>query len=83
MGNESVAPQREASPELLSELSHHGFTMDHSTATLLFKIQGIAQLIRNATAELRTDEPIPDGVQTSIWAVEDLATDALKRAGLA
>jgi hypothetical protein len=83
MATESVAPRREAPPEEVSCLASHNFTMDHATATLLFKIQGIAQLMRNATAELRVDEPTPDGVQTSIWAIEDLATDALKRAGLA
>ena len=66
-----------------ADLSMHNDTMDNETAAFLFKISGLAELAREATCQLRIDEPTPDGVPETISVIRDLAQAALERAGCA
>ena len=76
MASESVnAPGR--------NLRGHNNVADSGTVEILFKLQGVLTLLRNATDQLRVDEPCPDGVDTGIWAAAHLVDEALSRAGMA
>ena len=73
--------QNELTPEMQLDLSVHRYAMDSETAAILYKVSGIAVLIRNATGDLGVNEPMPDGVAEAFWAIEDMIAGALKRAG--
>lgn len=83
MAKQSVAPVRnfELTEEKRLDLAIHNFVADSETVTLLLKAQGVAQLVRDVTSQLEGDEPMPQRVQTSIWVIQDLIDEALRRAG--
>lgn len=83
MAKQSVAPVRnfELTEEKRLDLAIHNFVADAETVTLLLKAQGVAQLVRDVTSQLAVDEPMPQRVQTSIWVIQDLIDEALRRAG--
>lgn len=62
-------------------LSMYNNVADAGTMALLWKLQGVLRLLREATSQLKIEEPCPDGVDMGIWAAEHLCDDALRRAG--
>lgn len=64
------------------DLSIHGYAMDSDTACALHKIDGILELIRNAIDDVHIGDPVPDGVQSSVWAAHDILSAAMVRGGI-
>jgi hypothetical protein len=75
MASDSVTDERGNALDMYNNVA------DAGTMALLWKLQGVLHLLREATCQLKVEEPCPDGVDTGIWAAQHLVDDALCRAG--
>jgi len=65
-----------------TDLEMHNCAMDSETACLLHKVDGVLALVREAMNGCGIGEPVPDGVDSAIWAAHDILADAMTRGGL-
>ena len=64
------------------ELAIHGYTMDDETACKLHRLAGILILVRNSMADLGINDPVPDGVDDGLWALQDILDSIMVRGGI-
>jgi hypothetical protein len=84
MAREIVSPTKMATDnptkDQLTDLRRRHYVMDEETEQLLYKIQAIAQLMRDNACGL-SESSIPGQFLMGITAIDDMAHEALTRSG--
>ena len=70
------------SADKLSDLAIHDYAMDGETAIALHQVDGILELIREALDGVSIGEPMPAGVQCSVWAAHNILCQTMARGGI-